>query len=246
MPALARTDALSNVAVRRVAAAPLSAAEESEYVKKLLALGYLSPGEAAPLAPTGGDRPGMTESAWNNLGSYDLETRKDRHRGEGGLRRVAQAQPVLLLADVQPGGSLPCAGDTKKAEDWLFRALAVLKTDPAVAVSGWAREYQRDAKIAAARSLLDRAAKTYPDNEVIARERALLLYTVKDCRGALETLARFEASTSDVQTVNDLALFQTCLADRDAVIRLLERSLAMKPDQPGVAQALARVRAVAP
>ena len=116
----------------------------------------------------------------------------------------------------------------------------MLKADPAVAISGWAREYQRDGKVAAARSLLERAAKTYPDNEVIARERALLLYTVKDCRGAIDALARFEAATSDVQTVNDLALFQTCLGDRDAVIRLLERSLALKPDQPGVAQALAQ------
>jgi Type I phosphodiesterase / nucleotide pyrophosphatase/Tetratricopeptide repeat len=244
LPALAKKDALSNVAVRRVAAAPLSAAEEGEYVKKLLALGYLSPGEAAPLAPTGGDRPGMTESAWNNLGSYDLETRKDASAAKAAFDESLKLNPSYYSPMFNLAVLYRAEGDTKKAEDWLFRALAVLKTDPGVAISGWAREYQRDAKVAAARSLLERAVKTYPEHEGLARERALLLYKIKNCRGAFEALARFEASTSDVQTVNDLALFQTCLADRDAVIRLLERSLALKPDQPGVAQALARVRAV--
>ena len=108
LPALAKTDALSNIAVRRVAAAPLTAAEESEYVKKLLALGYLSPGEAAP---TGADRGRPARNDGKRLEQPRVLRPGDpegRHRSEGGLRRVAQAQPFLLLADVQPGGSLPC------------------------------------------------------------------------------------------------------------------------------------------
>jgi len=134
-------------------------------------------------------------------------------------------------------------GDPRAAEEWLFRSLAALKGDPAPAIAGWAREYQKDAKTAAARSLLLRAAREYPANEAVARELALLLYRGKDCRGAVQALARFEATTTDPQTVNNLALFQTCLADRQAVIRLLERSLALKPDQPEVARSLERVRA---
>ena len=246
LPALTKTNELAGVPVRRVAAEPMSAAEASEYAKKLLALGYLSPGEAAPLAPTGGDRPGMTEGAWNNLGMYDLETRKDLPAAKAAFDRSLALNPDYYSPMFNLAVLYREKGDTEKAEDWLFRALAALKTDPSIAIVGWAREYQRGAKIAAARSLLDRAVKNYPDNEGIVRERALLLYNGRDCRGAVAALARFEATTSDVQTVNDLALFQTCLADRNAVIRLLERSLALKPDQPGVAQALARVRAVSP
>jgi hypothetical protein len=246
LPALARNDGLSSLVVRRVAAAPMSAAEASEYARKLLALGYLSPGEAAPLAPTGGDRPGMTEGAWNNLGMYDLETRRDVPAAKAAFDQSLVLNPGYYSPMFNLAVLYRQKGDTKKAEDWLFRALAALETDPSTAIVGWAREYQRDAKIAAARSLLDRAGKTYPDDEAVARERALLLYNGKDCRGAVDALSRFEAATSDFRTVNDLALFQTCLADRDAVIRLLERSLALKPDQPGVALALERVRAVSP
>ena len=54
----------------------MSAAEASEYAKKLLALGYLSASEASPLAAPGGDRPGMTECAWNNLGLYFRDSLK--------------------------------------------------------------------------------------------------------------------------------------------------------------------------
>ena len=55
-------------------AAATPASEANEYAKKLLALGYLSGSGIKPLAPPGGDRPGMTEGAWNNLGLYYRET----------------------------------------------------------------------------------------------------------------------------------------------------------------------------
>lgn len=239
---LPRADELSRVSVHRVAASALSAEQSSEYAKKLLALGYLSPGEARPLAASAGQRPGMTEGAWNNLGMYYRETRKDpaaaRSAFEESLRlRPDYYSPMYNLAVLSRE-----KGDTRGAEEWLFRSLAALKTDPSTAIVGWARDYERDGKAAAAGSLLGRAAKTFPDNEVVARERARLLYRSKDCRGAVRALSRFEAATSDPQTLNDLALFETCLADREAVIRLLERSLAVKPDQPEVARSLQLVR----
>jgi hypothetical protein len=42
--------------------------------------------------------------------------------------------------------------------------------------------------------------------------------------------------------LNDLALFYTCLADREEVMRLLGRSLALDPNQPEVARSLEVVR----
>ncbi|MGH9364518.1 MAG: alkaline phosphatase family protein, partial [Thermoanaerobaculia bacterium] len=77
LAAPAPRDLFSKVVVRRVPAEEMSPAAASEYGKKLLALGYLSGKETAPLPPSGGERPGMTEGAWNNLGLYERETVKD-------------------------------------------------------------------------------------------------------------------------------------------------------------------------
>jgi Flp pilus assembly protein TadD len=253
MPGTALRDALpalaalpksddSPLVVRRVAATPASAQESSEYAKKLLALGYLSPGEARPLPPTGGDRPGMTEGAWNNLGMFYLQTRRDYPKARAAFEESLKLRPDYYSPMFNLAVLARDRSDFRSAEDWFFRSLSEVKSDPAPAVAGWAREYEKNGRTAAAESLLDRAVKTYPDSEAIAREKALLLHRRKDCRGAVASLSRFEASTTDPRTLNDLALFETCLADRAAVIRLLEKSLALKPDQPAVEQALERLR----
>lgn len=234
------------IAVERVAAAPPSAEESSEYAKKLLALGYLTPGETESLVPAGGDRPGMTEGAWNNLGVHLRETKRDLPAARAAFEKSLALRPDYYSPMFNLAVLFRMQNDTRRAEDWFFRSLAAARGEPASAVAGWAREYERDGKAAAARSLLERAAREYPNDEGVARERALLLHRAKDCRGALSALGRFEAATTDPQTLNDLALFQTCLEDRDAVERLLKRSLALKPDQPQVARLLEVVRRAAP
>jgi hypothetical protein len=230
------------VDVRRVPAQKMSAEQSSEYAKKLLALGYLSPAETQPLAPTGGDRPGLTEGAWNNLGVYERETRKNFTAARQDFEKSLSLRPDYYAAMFNLAVLYRSQGDTKKAEDWLLRSLAALKTDPGPAVSAWAREYEKQGKAAAARSLVEQSLARYPDNEPLAREMASLLYHGKDCRGAIAKLARFEQTTKDPKTLNALALFHTCLADREAVIRLLERSLVLAPNQPEVARLLATVK----
>src|SRR5262249_43311356 len=100
LPPRPKTEDFSGIDVRRLPAQQISAEQASEYTKKLLALGYLSPSQAKPLAPTGGDRPGLTESAWNNLGVYYRETAKNPSAAKVAFARV-------LLADVQPRRALP-------------------------------------------------------------------------------------------------------------------------------------------
>jgi predicted AlkP superfamily phosphohydrolase/phosphomutase/Flp pilus assembly protein TadD len=238
-----RAAAASDLVVRRVAAAAPSAAESSEYAKKLLALGYLSPGEAQPLAPRGGATPGMTEGAWNNLGVYLRENRQDFPAAQAAFEKSLALRPDYYSPMFNLAVLYRAKGDTARARDWFLRSLAAVEADPAPAVAGWAHEYEKDGKAAAAGALLDGAAKRFPENEAIARERALFLHRAKDCRGALAALTRFEATTSAPETLNDLALFETCLAHREAVERLLTRSLALKPDQPQVARLLDVVRA---
>ena len=220
----------------------MSPQQASEYTKKLLALGYLSPSEAKPLAPTGGDRPGLTEGAWNNLGVYFRETRKDLSAAEKAFEKSLELSPGYYSPMFNLAVLYRSRSDTKAAEEWLFRSLAALRQDPEPAVVGWSHEYQKDGKVAAARSLLERAARAYPDNEGIARDLALLRYRARDCGGAVSALSRFEAGTKNPRTLNDLALFETCLVHREAVLRLLERSLALDPNQPDVLRTLSMVR----
>jgi predicted AlkP superfamily phosphohydrolase/phosphomutase len=237
-----KTEYLARITVRRVAAREMSAEQADEYTKKLLALGYLSPSEAKPLAPTGGDRPGLTEGAWNNLGVYYRDTEKNL----SAARQVFEKSLALSPGYYSPMFNLAvlhrARGETKSAEDWFFRSLAALQGDPEAAVIGWSHEYQKDGRTAAARSLLERATRVYPDNEPIARDLALLRHRSRDCPGAVAALSRFEATTKDPKTLNDLALFETCLVNREAVIRLLERSLSLDPNQPEVARTLTRVK----
>jgi predicted AlkP superfamily phosphohydrolase/phosphomutase len=242
LPAKARTDELAKITVRRVPAEVLSPEQASEYTKKLLALGYLSPSEAKPLAPTGGDRPGLTEGAWNNLGVYFRETAKDFPAAKQAFEKSLALSPGYYSPMFNLAVLARAQGDTKAAEEWLFRSLAALRADPETAVVSWSHEYQKEGKTAAARALLERASRVYPDNEGIARDLALLRYRSRDCPGAVAALSRFEAATKNPKTLNDLALFETCLVHREAVMRLLERSLALDPNQPEVARTLSVVK----
>lgn len=231
--------------VRRVSAEPISEKEADEYAKKLLALGYISGSDTRPLAAPGGEKPGLTEGAWNNLGVYLRDTQKEPAAARAAFERSLALRPdyyspMFNLAVLERG-----RGATKPAEEWLFRSLAALGRDPAAAVLGWSHEYQSQGKPLAAKSLLQRAARRYPENEEIARDYAFLLYRAKECSKALAALSPFEATSQKTRTWNALALFQTCLGNREEVIRLLTRSLALDPNQPEVARSLAMARGAA-
>ncbi|HZI66771.1 MAG TPA: alkaline phosphatase family protein [Thermoanaerobaculia bacterium] len=237
-----KEDLFSRATVRRVAAQAATAEEATEYAKKLRALGYLTGGESAPVAPAGGDRPGMTEGAWNNLGVYLRETRPN----------LAAAESALLKSlELRPGYSSPMfnlsilyrmRGEEAKARDWLFRSLAAGHAEPERTIATWVVEYQTKNKLAAARALLEEATKSFPANEPFARELSLIQFRARQCPEAYATLSRFEAGTADTDTLNALGLFQTCLGRREEALRLFERSLALNANQPAAVRALEVVR----
>src|SRR5262249_7664212 len=214
----------------------------SEYAKRLLALGYLSPSETKPIAPTRGDRPGLTEGAWNNLGVYERETRKNFAAARRAFEKSLSLRPDYAAAMFNMAVLWRAQGARKKAQAGLLRAPGALQTDRAPAVTAWAREYEKQGNRAASNALLESALTRYPDNEALVRESASFRYRGNDCRGAIAKLARFEQMTKDPKTLNALALFHTCLADRDARIRVLERSRSLDPNQPQVARTLQTVR----
>jgi predicted AlkP superfamily phosphohydrolase/phosphomutase len=239
----ARKDLFSTVAVRRVSAVPLSGAEASEYSKKLRALGYLTGSETQPIAPAGGDRPGMTEGAYNNLGVYLRETVRDLPDAEAALKKALELKPGYHSPIFNLAVLYRTKGEDAKAIDWLFRSMDAGHAEPERTVANWVSEYEQKEKIGPAIVLLERATAKFPENEPFARELGLLRFRERhDCPGALEALSRFESRTTDVDTLNALGLFETCLGHRREAIALFERSLAMKPDQPAVVESLNLVR----
>jgi predicted AlkP superfamily phosphohydrolase/phosphomutase len=235
-----RKDVFSTTPVRRVAAVPVTAEKANEYAMKLIALGYLSPSETRPLAASGGDRPGPTEGAWNNLGVYLRDARRDFPGAQAAFEKSLALRPEYYSALFNMAVLERARGDTKAAEKWFFHSVGALGGDPAPAVIGWAREYEKDGNGAAARSLLAKALHSYPQNEEIARALAVALFGARDCRSGAAALSRFEANTVNPNTLNVLALLQTCLENRAEVVRLLRRSLELKPDQPDVLRSLRR------
>jgi Flp pilus assembly protein TadD len=240
LPTPPRKDLVAEVPVRRLAAEQMSEKEAGEYAKKLMALGYLSGGESGKLAPSGGDQPGLTEAAWNNLGLY-LSTL-------GGAANLAAAEAAYKKAlELWPKYTSPqfnlavlhrIRGQEQQAIDGLFQALAAGQASPERAVLDWALYYNVKRKAAEEREVLVRGAKQYPESEEIQRALGLLFFNGKDCRRGDATLSRFEATTQEPQTLNALALIRACLGRKDDAVALFRRSLAIAPNQKTVIQSL--------
>jgi len=235
----ARKD-LSSIAVRRLATDGVSEREASEYTKKLLALGYLSGGEPGKLVPPGGDRPGLTEGGWNNLGLYlSLSGGPGRAKeAEAAFHKALELRPDYHSPQFNLAGLLRREGRDKEAIDWLFRSFATGHADPGATAATWGIEYQESGKPARAKEILERAAAQYPADERVARQLAVLRFKGGNCGSAQAAVARFEGTTQDPDTLNILALLATCTGRPEAAIGLFRRSLALKPDQPGAIRSL--------
>jgi predicted AlkP superfamily phosphohydrolase/phosphomutase len=241
-----REDLTAKIAVRRLESAPMSEKEASEYAKKLLALGYLTGGEPTRLAPAGGTRPGMTEGAWNNLGLYFRETTHDLKAAEPAFRKSLELRPGYASPEFNLAVLYRERGDDRRAIDGLFQSLAFGHADPEGTVLQWSAYYQGKGKPTEAREVLERGSRSYPSSEAIAVELGLLRFRAKDCAGAYDAVARFEASSRDPRTLNASGLFQTCLGHPEAAVGLFRRSLAIQPDQPGVVRSLNLLQRGAP
>jgi predicted AlkP superfamily phosphohydrolase/phosphomutase/tetratricopeptide (TPR) repeat protein len=229
---------LSATPVLRLAAEDVSEKQAGEYAARLRSLGYLSGSEPARLAPTGGDRPGLTETAWNNLGVYLRDNTKDLSGAAADFEKAVTLEPKYATPMFNLALLERMRGRDSAAIDWLFRSIAAGHAHPEETILVWYVEFVDRGRTASARELLERGARAYPDSESVARELALTRYRSKDCAGAWDAVARFEPSTRSAETINALGLIQTCRGRREEAIGLFRRSLTIKADQPGVVQSL--------
>src|SRR5262249_53563708 len=142
--------------------------------------------ESSKLAPSGGDRPGLTEGGWQNLGLYLLN--------QGGAANLDAAeaafnQSLRLRANyATPRFNLAVLhrmrGQDRLAIDGLFQALAAGQPSPQREVLDWALYYNLRRKPAREREVLERGAKSYPESEEIQRALSLSFLNAKECRDA--------------------------------------------------------------
>ncbi len=246
LSAPAREPLFGKIAVRRVESAAPSAGDSDEYARRLKSLGYLSGSEAPRLEPTGGDHPGLTEVAWNNLGVYLRDNTKEFANAEAALRKAIDLTPKYSTPLFNLAVLYRMRDMDQKAIDWLFRSFAAGHAHPEDTILNWYVGFDDRKRPAAAREILERGARTYPASESIARELALVRYHAKDCAAAWQGVSPFESTTRSVETLNAMALIQTCLGRRAESIGLLRRSLEIDPAQAGPRQALQLLEAGKP
>src|SRR5262249_21602865 len=179
VPPAPRRAVLASLTIRRVPATPMSAAEASEYTKKLLALGYLSGSEAKPLAPPGGERPGMTEGAWNNLGLYERDTLKKTEAAQAAFEQSLKLSPNYHSPMFNLAILFRDRGQDAPARDWLFRSFAAGHAVPERTLQGWVNWYD-DNRPAGAIPLLEESVQRYPNDELLGRALALHRFKRKD------------------------------------------------------------------
>jgi tetratricopeptide (TPR) repeat protein len=235
----AKKDLFAGITVRRVEAAALSEKQASEYAQRLRSLGYLSGGEPAKLAPTGGDRPGLTEGGWNNLGLYYRENTKDLAAAESAFQKALALRPDYASPQFNLAVLNRERGSDAVAVDWLFRSLSAGHADPEGTILLWYSEYKDKKKDGPAYQVLERGARAYPDSERLGREFGIYLFKARrDCPGAWNAVSRFETTSQTPETINVLGLIKTCLGKREEATALFKKSLSINPEQPAVVQAL--------
>ncbi len=233
-----RKELFDTVTVRRIQAESTSEKEADEYARRLKSLGYLSGSAPAKLAPTGGERPGLTEVGSNNLGLYLRDNTKDYSAAEAAFQKAVALAPGYPTPQYNLAVLYRMRGEDRKAVDWLFRSLGAGRANPEGTILSWYVDYEDRGKTRLARDLLEQGARRNPESEAIARELGLVRFRSRDCAGAWDAVARLESTTRAPDTINTLAMIKTCLGRRDEAIALFKKSLSINAQQPVVVQSL--------
>jgi Flp pilus assembly protein TadD/arylsulfatase A-like enzyme len=222
-----------------------SAPGGAEEIAKLKALGYVGASEPARTQGSGSGA-GATRTA----GSFDNEGLLLRAAGRTAEARAAferalardpgNAAALANLSDLLAQGTAPA--DRERADALLLQALAAGLPDGVERVLARAAADRRAGEPGRGLALLDRTIAARPERPEPRMLRGRLRLERQNCRGALADFAAAAAATPrDPLAWGSAALARLCLGDRAGAVRDLRQSLALDPNQPEIARALAQI-----
>jgi tetratricopeptide (TPR) repeat protein len=227
----------------------------SAEIAKLKSLGYVGsrePARAPASAGGGTGDPDLTRTA----GSFDNEglllraagrTPEARAAFERALARdPANAAALANLSDLLAQGT-PSSDrdrDRDRADALLVQALVAGLPDGVERVLARVAADRRSGAAERGLALLDRTIAALPELPEPRLLRGRLRLERQDCPGALADFSvAATASPENALAWGSAALARLCLGDRAGAVRDLRRSLALDPDQPEIARALAQIAA---
>lgn len=216
-------------------AAPSSGSSEDE-IAKLRALGYVGAGERTR-APQGSTR---TAASWNNEGLLYRQAGRTRE-AVGAFEQALALDPAYASALWNLSELLRAENrEPDRADDLLVRALEAGLPDGADQAGARAMEAARAGQPDRAIRLLDRALAVRPSEPRLLLTRGRLRLEGKDCPAALADFEKAAKAAPDLALAHSsVGLARLCLGDPAGAKAAFQRSLAIDPDQPEIAQALA-------
>lgn len=205
----------------------------AEYVAQLKALGYLEGGEAQ------GASGSSTEGELNNLGLVHLEAGR-LAAAEEAFKKAIAANPAYASPHYNLRRLYFQSGRYEEADRELLEALRLGLRDGRGALQRALADYERLDLRERAVKLTRSAAAVFPRDALLVAAELRYLLELNRCAEALER-AREAASAfpRDAAVLAFAGLSAACAGDAASARAWMERSLALKPDQPELRQALA-------
>jgi Tfp pilus assembly protein PilF len=239
----AKTFKVERLAVRHSSSETDRKAGE-EFTKKLISLGYLTGAEAAAVDARPPERAGTeTGGSFQNIATF-LRARGQAKEALPWYRKALEVNPKAPTPLYNYSVTLQMLGRWDESDDALLAAMKNGYHDPEAGVYRRVASYeergQKDAKVRVQLvRFLRKAVDTFPENDRYRASLGTALFEAKDCAGAQAVFRDLAArNPGDADALNRVALTSLCLGDVAGAREAFTRSLALKPNQPPVRNAL--------
>ena len=218
-----------------------------EFTKKLISLGYLTGAEAAAVDARPPDRAGTeTAGSFQNIGTF-LRSRGKVKDSIPWYEKALEVNPKSPSAWMNLSIAQQMLSRFDESDESLVKAVQFGYHDPEATVYRRVATYMERGKTdPAARSqlvaFLRRAVAAFPDDPRYAASLGKVLFERQDCAGSDAVFRKLLArQPNDLESLNLLALSTWCLGNTGEARALLQRSLALDPNQTIVRQGLAQL-----
>jgi len=178
----------------------------------------------------------MTEGAWNNLGLYERETAADLRAAREAFEKSLALRPTYHSPMFNLAILYRAQKDGARARDWLFGRLPPGTRIPGDS-AGLVNWYEDKGLSSDALALLERAAREMPGTRPWPGRSASTASSGRTAPGPSRPWA-FRAEDFRSRHPELPGSLPDLPRKRQDAIVLLERSLSLKPDQPGAIQSL--------